>query len=96
MDLPSGDSSSAGVPTGGGGVAPTEMELRVERALILSAPVDLHGEQGLVMARAAIRAMGVPISEDMAHAAVQLNICDEMDAAEIWQAMIDAASPGPR
>lgn len=48
------------------------------------------------MSRAAIRAMRLPITEDMAHAAVTLNVCDEIDAAHIWQAMLDAASPVER
>lgn len=43
-------------------------------------------------ARAALRAL-IPISDDMAHAAAQLGIADDMDCALIFKTMIDAASP---
>jgi len=43
-------------------------------------------------ASAAIRATHKP-TEDMIHAAMLLNLADEMDCVAIFQAMVDAASP---
>lgn len=83
----------------------TEIELRVAKAMFdVEALEDGYPypwentstsrqDRWLARARNALNALRLPISEDMAHAAVQLGIADEMDCAIIFKAMIDAASP---
>lgn len=79
---------------------PTEMELRVAKALSRSDAFDpTHTDEDYVnMARAAIRAMREPTKEMMdAYLDAEPMLDDEgwngAPAKDAWQAMIDAASP---
>lgn len=87
---------------------PTEMELRVARAIFAAVAEDFDKLSGFVrmdalsQARAAIRAMREPTEEMVTAGFVAGNEADDpygpgnhaVTAAPVWQAMIDAASPG--
>ena len=84
--------------------APTEMETRVAKALSdasYNAKDGRGSRQGdleqrgidLQLARAAIRAMRTPTTEMLREAGLGATSSTE-DIAYMWEAMIDAASPG--
>jgi len=74
---------------------PTEMEERVAEAIKSvddSKPKGGLGASYLSLARAAIRAMRTPTTEMLRDALIGMPVRTE-PAAEIWEVLIDAASP---